>query len=88
MPDLFSNHENDKAANSCYYKLKLELERIDEEAYSIINSEMDENNDGGLTQKGYEELYGLAEDMKKAMTDNIPTLLRAEKFFSSCFYDD
>ena len=83
MPILFPNHENDPAANSCYKDLERKLKIIDEQANTLIDS------GDYKTATGYSELYELIDtDMRNALTDNIPTLLRNEKFFSKYFYDD
>ncbi len=83
MPDLFPNHAKDPAANACYKDLEDRLKDIDDEANTLIDSE------DYKTESGYADLYELADtDMREALTDNIPTLLRNEKFFSKYFYDD
>lgn len=83
MPILFPDHTKDSAANDCYKDLERRLKTIDEEANTIIDS------GDYTTSAGYEELKKLAEkEMREALTDNIPTLLRNENFFAKYFYDD
>lgn len=83
MPELFPNHANDPAADASYKDLEERLKDIDDRANTLIDSE------DYRTQSGYAELYELADtEMREALTDNIPILLRNEKFFSKYFYDD
>ena len=83
MPDLLPNHEECPAAKTCYKDLEKKLKDIDDRANTLIDSE------DYKTQTGYAELYNLADkEMRKALTDNIPTLLRNETFFLKYFYND
>ena len=53
---------------------------IDDRANMLIDSE------DYKTQSGYAELYRFADtEMRETLTENVPTLLRNEKFFQNIF---
>lgn len=75
---LFSSQKK-----SCIYKkLIKELKNIEKSASKLLKSE------GGITDEKFNEYHECAAEVMQTLKDNIPSLLKNEKFFKEVFYSN
>ena len=75
---LFSSQKK-----SCIYKkLIKELKNIEKSASKLLKSE------GGITDEKFNEYHECTAEVMQTLKDNIPSLLKNEKFFKEVFYSN